>query len=417
MARKMIGTASNFKITNLKQNNQIFETDDEKSNLLAETFAQISSNSNYTPTFLLNKTKFDTEHKQDYTDNTNNTADNKDFNKLFTLHELKTAIKQCKKDTQPGPDDITYEMITNLPTEALQVLYTHYNNIWQIGAVPNNWKHSIVLPIHKQDKNASDPKSYRPISLTSCLCKVMERLVTNRLSWYLESKSILNPAQTGFRQGKSTIDQILKLQDTISNYNANGGYTVGAFLDFEKAFDMLYINGLMYKLKNIGIVGNMFSFIDSFVRDRTFQVRVGSSKSDIKNLENGTPQGSVISPILFLIMINDIKVKAGVELSLFADDSATFKSGKHLDSLVKDVQESLDLISDWCEKWGVKISLTKSCAVIFSKRLKIKINKPLNIYGTPINIEKSTKFLGLIFDSKLTWAEHIDYIRKNVKKD
>jgi len=223
--------------------------------------------------------------------------------------------------------------------------------IWSEGKMPAAWKHALVLPLRKADKPGHDPLSYRPISLTSCLCKIMEKMVTKRLTWYLESNNLLNISQSGFRKSRSTIDQIIKLQDAIVKHMKNKGFTVAVFLDFEKAYDMVWRPGLMSKVKSLGINGKMFSFINDFINDRTFQVKVGAEHSSSKVLQNGTPQGSVISPILFLIMINDIEVvRPGVQLSLFADDSSIYKSGKNINRIILDLQEMLNDISDWSDK-------------------------------------------------------------------
>src|SRR5919106_3182677 len=166
---------------------------------------------------------------------------------------------------------------------------------------------------------------------------------------------------------------------------------------------MVWRAGLMAKVKTLGINDNMFAFINDFIHERTFQVRVGADNSTSKVLQNGTPQGSVISPILFLIMINDIKVvRPGVELSLFADDSATYKAGKNINTIMSDLQGTLDDISDWSEKWGLKISLTKSCGVIFTNKTKYVVRNPLKIAGKDLKMETKVKFLGRVFDSKLS---------------
>src|SRR5207245_7974172 len=141
-------------------------------------------------------------------------------------------------------------------------------------------------PIKKPEKPAANPSSYRPISLTSCLCKTMEKMVTERLTYHLESNKYLTKAQTGFRKNKSTIDQIIKLQDHITKYNGTKGFTVATFLDFEKAFDMAYKNGLLSKIKKLNISQNMFNFIKSFLSERTFQVKIGEITSNVKCMEN-----------------------------------------------------------------------------------------------------------------------------------
>jgi ribonuclease HI len=302
-------------------------------------------------------------------------------------------------------------MLKELPDEALEILLKLYNKIYLTGRLPDDWKHAIIIPLSKPSKEKSDPNSYRPISLTSCVCKLMEKLVNNRLTYYIESNNLFTNAQTGFRKGRSTLDQIVKLHDTIHKFNKVKGATVGVFLDFEKAYDMVWRSGLLYKVKQMGIVGNMFAFIENFVKDRTFQVQVGGELSDIETLKNGVPQGSIISPTLFLIMINDMTVNVpGVELSLFADDSATYKSGKNIKALTKDIQLSLDNIVNWCDKWGFKISTEKSCGVIFTNKVKSKNSIKLKIKGKELKMEPKVKFLGMIFDARLTWSDHIKYV-------
>lgn len=125
--------------------------------------------------------------------------------------------------------------------------------------------------------------------------------ITNRLSYFVEKNNILNNIQCGFRKGRSTIDHIIRLQDAINKYNNNKGYTVGVFIDFQSAFDMMWRTGLLIKLRKLGITGNIFSFIKNFLTDRSIQVKVGNNLSDKYILDNGTAQGSIISPLLFLI--------------------------------------------------------------------------------------------------------------------
>ena len=417
MSKKMQGGTNQFVVPTLKDGDTYLETNKDKANKIAEVFASNSDNKNFTAKFLENKQNFEQKHVRHYTDKPSAENNNLAFNKPFSLDELKQAIKNCKNKTSPGSDTIHYEMIKKLPSECLDVILKLYNQIYAGGVIPKSWKHAIIVPIRKADKNPENPDSYRPISLTSCLCKVMEKLVNNRLVWYLESKNLLNNAQTGFRQSRSTIDQITKLQDRIYKYNKNKGVTVGVFLDFEKAYDMIWRPGLMYKIKKMGITGNMFQFINSFVDGRTFQVKVGTSLSNTFELKNGTPQGSIISPTLFLIMINDLDVDNElVELSLFADDSAVYKSGKSLNRVIEDIQNSLDKISKWCDLWGMKISATKSCGVIFTQKTKTDINKPLTINGVTLKMADKVKFLGMIFDSKLTWTAHFDYTVTKCKR-
>jgi hypothetical protein len=324
MSKRMGGhRGSCFGVPTLTSDKGVHLTNADKAEALAETFASASATKNYPDTFIEHKTRFENNQKHLFSNEIPSISTDP-INEPFSLHELNCAVKTCKNGKAAGPDDIPYEFIKHFPESFNIDMLKFYNYVWCTGKLPTAWKHAVILPLHKAQKPKEETASYRPISLTSCLCKVLEKLVTNRLTHYLESNHLLVNCQAGFRKNRSTIDQILKLQDTITKYNSNRGFTVAAFLDFEKAYDMLWRPGLLTKVKRLGIHGKMFSFIENFISDRTFQVKVGSELSEPKILENGTPQGSVISCILFLIMINDMaEVCPGVELSLFADDSAT----------------------------------------------------------------------------------------------
>ena len=417
MSKNMNGQKSNLKIPCISENNKKFETNAEKAELFAQTFSDISSNKNYSEEFLKHKT--DVEQNQKHLFKNDSYENNKmhAVNEAFNLNELKRAIKIAKNKKAPGEDSIPYELLKNLPNIALRKLLEMYNYIWSTGTFPTAWKHSIVTPILKAGKNPSDVKSYRPISLTATLCKVMERLVTDRLTYYVETENILNTLQSGFRKNRSTIDHILRLQDTITKQLHSRGYTLAVFVDFKSAFDMVWRNGLLIKLKNYGISGHIFQFIQNFLTDRTIQVSVGGELSSTHTLENGTAQGSIISPLLFAIMINDLpEILGDVESSLFADDSCIYKSGRNLKFITNSIQNSVDQLQNWCDTWGFKISTDKTVAVLFTRRKQNKLHKDLNLKGIKIKLEKSAKFLGMYFDSRMTWKEHINYVTEKCKK-
>jgi len=417
MAKKMNGVCNDHKIKNLKVNGNIIETNEEKAEHFAKTFSDISSNKNYTPEFLAHKTEIESIHQTTFSNSVSTELNENlaSLNQPFDLHELRRALRETKKHSAPGEDKIPYEMLQKLPKPSIKAVLKLYNRIWLNNEFPVSWRHSIVIPILKPGKDPYSATSYRPISLTSTLCKTMEKLVTTRLAYFVEKNNILSNVQCGFRKHRSTTDHIIRLQDAINKYNNNSGYTVGVFIDFQSAFDMMWRKGLLIKLKNYGITGNITSFIEKFLTNRTIQVRVGNTLSNTYLLENGTAQGSIISPLLFLIMINDLPNSLHeVETSLFADDSCIFKSGKNLKQITKVIQDNINKISHWCDLWGFKISLDKTVAVIFTQK---KHDAPkLLIKNQTIKIDEKAKFLGLILDSKLTRTEHINYIETKCKK-
>jgi hypothetical protein len=414
-ARRMNGIAAYDSIPTLKHDGLVAETNLEKANLLAKNYAKTSSTINYNQKFLNyikdNNVK---NNPQIITNGINSEIEM--LNEQFDINELKQAIRSAKNNKSPGDDGLPYELLKHLHKNALKILLNFYNKIWEGGILPKDWHHAIILPLLKPGKLPSNPESYRPISLTPTICKVMETMVTKRLQWFLEKNNLISKNQSGFRKHRCTSDQILKLQDTILKKLKNKEHVLAIFIDFERAYDMLHVPTLLKKIQNVGIVGNTFDWVKNFLSHRSFQVKVGAELSDIFMQENGTPQGSVISPLLFLLMINDIPNGIdGVEMSLFADDSAIYVGHRNVKILKQKIQLSMNIINNWCNKNGFKISINKTTGVLFSKRSNLsKID--ITIEQQLIKMEDSVKFLGVIFDSKLNWKAHIDYIIEKCKK-
>ena len=172
-------------------------------NVLADHFANSSSSSIYTKEF---KTFKNSQERHNINFKSNN---DEDYNAQFTLSELDEALSNSH-NTAAGPDDIPYELPKHLPTTSKQVLLDIFNKIWVSGEVPLSWKNAFVIPIPKPGKDPSDPTGYRPIALTSCICKTLERMINKRLVWYLESNNLLTNLQSGFRGQRSTTDYLVR---------------------------------------------------------------------------------------------------------------------------------------------------------------------------------------------------------------
>jgi ribonuclease HI len=416
LAKKLNGKSSNHKPITLKVNSTPVVGAKNKANTFASHFSKVSSDENYTEPFLTLKKAIESKSLDDYKPENPDYLFNSDLNVPLSYHELDSAIKRGKLNAAPGADKITYEILKNLPRTAKNTLLKFYNNAWSTGVLPHQWKSAIVLPFLKIGKDPSDVSSYRPIALTSCVGKIMERIITTRLMWFLEKNNIISPTQSGFRANRSTEDNIARLSDAINKALSVASHVLGVFIDFEKAYDMVWRTGLLIKLKDLGLNGNIFNYIKNFFTDTFIQVRCENTLSDKFKLQNGVIQGSVISPILFLIMINDLtKGLKNVDNMAFADDLSVYKVGTNVAHTFSIIQIALIHISKWCNTWGFKINTLKSQAVLFMKSYPPNFNLSLKLNNINLILADQITFLGMVFDRHFNWNPHINYLKKRAQ--
>lgn len=227
------------------------------------------------------------------------------LNSPLSLRELKMALRQLKS-TAPGPDNIPPQLLQHLPRSSLTSLLDLFNRSFEQGTIPTLWRHSIVLPILKKDKSPGYIEHYRPISLTSQLGKLMERMILHRFSYFLESNELLSSSQHGFRRGRSAMEALAELGDAIATAFEKRNILAAVFFDFARAFDTVLPSYVLGCLVSIGVHGRLLEYFRSFLSPRPFQVRIGSESSPTFLSHRGTPQGSILSPILFLLAIDGV---------------------------------------------------------------------------------------------------------------
>jgi hypothetical protein len=188
-----------------------------------------------------------------------------------------------------------------------------------------------------------------------------------------------------------------------------GHHTAAILLDVEKAFDSVWHNGLKYKLAHQGLPTKMVRLLSSFLTDRTIRVRVRGAVSNPVNLSAGTPQGSVLSPLLFIMYVNDIPMHPvhKVQTSQFADDLGIWTSHKNEGVLNKRLQGALTDLEKWCAKWRVKLNAGKTQLLVISRKPVLPTIK-LTLFNVPIQRVETAKLLGVTFDTRLNWGEHIE---------
>ena len=406
--KKLSGKFIPDPLPSLKVNDVLITDPSQVAEKLGEHFSNISSARNYDARFQ------DIRNAQISID----LSDDGDepYNAKFTMREFRDALNHSE-ESSPGEDTILYSMLKHLPDGAKKFLLKVLNKIWETGIIPESWKISIVVPVRKPNKDPFEPTSYRPIALTSCVCKLMERMINARLVWHLEKNGLLSNFQFGFRKGRSTLDALLKLSNQIQQGFAKQCQTIGVFFDLEKAYDTTWRHGIIKNMYKMGIRGNMIRFINSFLSNRFIKVRVGSSLSSPFLQEEGVPQGSVLSVTCFAIAINNIMEAVGppVKGTLFVDDFAIYCTGYDATSTCRHVQKSIDAISKWALENGFRFSASKTVAIRFTRRRIYEEVPTLTLNGNILPYENTVKFLGMTLDKKLTWSNHIDNLKVKVK--
>ena len=215
--------------------------------------------------------------------------------------------------------------------------------------------------IYKENKPKDRVESYRPISLISCVGKILEKILTNRLYKWCEKNNLINKEQSGFRSSHSTNEQLFKLTQHIKNGFNNKDKIIGVFLDMEKAFDRVWHAGLKFKLRLLGIPTKILRWISSFLTERRMRVNINGNYSQYIQHKYGVPQGSPLSPLLFILFVTDLAANIkDAEISQFADDIALYASNRQPSILQQNIQKNLNKISKWCNTWRIGINPDKS---------------------------------------------------------
>ena len=335
------------------------------------------------------------------------------YNEPFTMAELTSAISSLRSVAE-GPDVIHNDMLRRLPAVAQKALLATFNSLWETGTFPAAWQQATVIPILKPGKSGLNPLHYRPISLTSSLCKLMEKIVNVRLSWFLEHHGVFTNAQCGFRKHRSSVDHILALDTEIRTSFIQKKHLGAIFFDIEAAYDTVLRPGILRKLFKYGIRGRMGLFIQNFLSHRTFRVRIGNHLSSSFLQENGVPQGGVLSVALFAVMINDIgdELPAAIGRSLFVDDLAIWYSASSTRLMTRQLQLAVARLEKWSEENGLRFSTAKTVAVHFCRRRCSDTDLGIRLNGQIIPTESVARFLGVQFDRRLTYKPHFKMLRE-----
>ena len=290
--------------------------------------------------------------------------------KKITTKEVKDHIKQLR-NSSTGPDNIHNRCLKNSSELLVQHLTKLFNLILKQGYIPTKWKMANIILLLKPKKDKQHPSSYRPISLLICLGKLLEKIIKQRLMLELERRNILPQHQAGFRPGKSTIYNIVRLERYAQSQlrrPRRRQHSAAILFDIKAAFDSVWHDGLIYKLNDFRLPPYIINYLISFLHNRTAAIEIENILSRPFNLKSGTPQGSPLSPILYIIYTADSMngIPTHTEHGLFADDTALWTSGNTTTSFSSKLQQAIDAFESWCKSWKLKLQPTKTELIHFS---------------------------------------------------
>ena len=283
------------------------------------------------------------------------------------------------------------------------------------GKFPEELKVAKVVPLFKSG-DPSSVSNYRPISLLSSFSKVIEKCMAIRLMEFITRHGILYEYQFGFRPNHSTNMALHLLIDKISQALDNNKGFVGVALDFGKAFDTVNFSILLRKLEKYGIRGNAALWFSSYLHGRQQFVVADNSSSALRPIVCGVPQGSVLGPILFLLYVNDLPRSSDLLPIIFADDTNVFCSGEDDTSCVTHLNTQLNRLIQWIRANKLSLNVDKSQFIVFSKGRRNHDTLEVKIDGKTVKRVSSIKFLGVLIDERLSWSEHVAYIRGKISR-
>ena len=331
--------------------------------------------------------------------------------KLIHLPQFNKILSETKKNSAPGEDSVSYDLIKCCSDSTKQVFCDLINECVKQNVFPNAWKEAKVKMLPKPGRDKNFAANYRPISLLSALGKIFERYIYAYLYKELEQKKFFNKNQAGFVKGRCPQEHLFRLAQGMSNGFKERKCTLALFVDVKAAFDAVWRNGLKFKIDRIGLSKQVANLLHSFLDNRTLKVNVDDAWSDIVHLRAGAPQGSVLSPLLYLIFVNDLTDSINLSTvtgSQFADDVGLWLTRNQATKAKMDMQCEVTKLEQWCQKWQVTLNPAKSKLVLFTKcpRHKEEVDAnglTIQLFKEQIATVDEADYLGVTFDARMTW--------------
>ena len=312
---------------------------------------------------------------------------------------VKAKLLSLNGNKSSGPDSVHpffLKKMSNVLSEPLSILYL---KSLQMESCPRQWLEAIITAIHKKGPRYI-PGNYRPISLTSVISKIMEKIVRDAIVQHMTKNQLFADAQHGFVDNRTCITQLLVALEAWGDVLENGGTIDVIYTDFSKAFDSIPHKRLLVKIKSLGITGKVLKWIESFLGKRRQKVRIEGSCSKWADVRSGIPQGSVLGPILFVLFINDMPQVVSNMCNLFADDA---KLSGNVSKSTTCLQDDLDNLCKWSSDWQLPFNIKKcKCLHIGNRNPGISYH----MYDQTLEEVDYEKDLGILIDSQLKFHQH-----------
>ena len=329
-------------------------------------------------------------------------------NFVISDQEVLDQLLILNTNKPPGPDGISPLILKNIASSLYKPLTKLFNMSLSIGKLPLIWKSANISPIYKNKGSAQEINNYRPISVTSILCKVLERIIVKHLYNYVLDHDIINKYQSGFQPNDSTTNQLIEIYNTIISSMDKGNDVRFIFCDISKAFDRVWHNGILYKLRNYGMSDQIIKWIENYLTNRSQRVVLDGFSSSPRSTNSGVPQGSVLGPFLFLLYINDISKNLQNSVRLFADDTSLFDVvDKDMISSAESLTNDLEVIHQWSKQWAMDFNPDKTTNLDFTRKQTTHPRVRFGINGPMINRVSNHTHLGICFQSDGCWKTHI----------
>ena len=326
------------------------------------------------------------------------------------MSELQSAIKKMKGKGAAGPDNIPPSFLKSLGPLALQELLSIFNSSFSLAHCPRIWRVATIIPLLKAGKAPSEVASFRPI--TSCVVKLLERILADRLYYIAETNNMFGRFQAGFRKGQSCEDQVTRINQAVEEgfQQRPMQRSVLTLLDFSKAYDTVWREKLPLHMLNTDIPPTFICWIRSFLIDRRGSIQLFNVFSSCHSFTQGLPQGSVLAPLLFLFYINDLATTLNNDavIALFADDVSILTTARKREDAEATAQSVVSFVVTWSQEWKLNLNAEKSEVCPFSTWSNNSSWNPTIFIGNQkVRVNTTPRLLGVILDRSLTFNAHI----------